>query len=219
MAKLYSAIQVPHMKKSYDNIRIMALLLWLLSVSFMVAHAQKTLVCDAATHFPIRDVLVKVDGRNLGMTTWQGLINLPDTFQTATFSKKGYVPEKLLRAEILRDTVFLYPAEHYLDEVIVTGRQTTDGRALLEKMPKRDILEKRPKCKRGEFDIGLMLDRRYRRDKQHVEQLRKIFKKMDGVEDHEDPILKAYRQTLLDQRNDSLKQSMQRKEEKSEPSK
>ena len=64
-----------------------------------------------------------------------------------------------------------------------------------------------------------MLDRRYRRDKQHVEQLRKIFKKMDGVEDHEDPILKAYRQTLLDQRNDSLKQSMQRKEGKNEPSK
>ena len=107
MDRLYSAIQVPHMERSYDNIRVMALLLWLLSVSSMVAHAQKTLVCDAATHFPIRDVLVKVDGRNLGMTTWQGLINLPDTFQTASFSKKGYLPEKLLRAEILRATVYL----------------------------------------------------------------------------------------------------------------
>ena len=64
MARLYSAIQVSHMEKSYDNIRIMVLLLWLLSVSLMVAHAQKTLVCDGATHFPIRDVLVKVDGRN-----------------------------------------------------------------------------------------------------------------------------------------------------------
>ena len=58
MAKLYSAIQIPHMEKSYDNIRIMALLLWLLSVSSMIAHAQKTLVCDGATHFPIRDVLI-----------------------------------------------------------------------------------------------------------------------------------------------------------------
>lgn len=53
MDRLYSAIQVPHMEKIYDNIRIMVLLLWLLSVSSIIAYAQKTLVCDAATHtFP-----------------------------------------------------------------------------------------------------------------------------------------------------------------------
>ena len=58
--------------------------------------------------------LVIADGKNIGLTTWKGLITLPDSFQTASFKKKGYAPEKLLRNEVLRDTVFLYPAEHYL---------------------------------------------------------------------------------------------------------
>ena len=100
------------------------------------------------------------DGKRVGMTTWEGLIQLPDSFQTASFKKKGYAPEKLLREEVLRDTVFLFPAEHYLDEVVVVGKQMVDGRALLEKMPKRDILEKRPRAVLGGFDLGVMLDKR-----------------------------------------------------------
>lgn len=185
------------------QIRIVLFFLWLL-LPFSSLQAQKVLVCDGATHFPIRDVLVSVDGKNVGLTTWQGIINLPDSFQTATFKKKGYAPEKLLRDEVLRDTVFLFPAEHYLDEVVVIGKQVVDGRELLKKMPKRDILEKKPAHSLLEFDVGLMLDKRLRRDRQHVEKLREVFKKMDGLEDKEDPILKAYRQTQLELKADSI---------------
>ena len=185
------------------QIRLVLFFLWLL-LPFSSVQAQKVLVCDGATRFPIRDVLVSADGKNVGLTTWQGIINLPDSFQTATFKKKGYAPEKLLRDEVLRDTVFLFPAEHYLDEVVVIGKQVVDGRELLKKMPKRDILEKKPAHSLLEFDVGLMLDKRLRRDRQHVEKLREVFKKMDGLDDKEDPILKAYRQTQLELKADSI---------------
>ena len=195
------------------HIRIVLFFLWLL-LPLSSLQAQKVLVCDGATRFPIRDVLVSADGKNVGLTTWQGIINLPDSFQTATFKKKGYAPEKLLRDEVLRDTVFLFPAEHYLDEVVVIGKQVVDGRELLKKMPKRDILEKKPAHSLLEFDVGLMLDKRLRRDRQHVEKLREVFKKMDGLEDKEDPILKAYRQTQQELKADSIQKKNDIKDQK-----
>ena len=195
------------------QIRLVLFFLWLL-LPFSSVQAQKVLVCDGATHFPIRDVLVSVDGKNVGLTTWQGIINLPDSFQTATFKKKGYAPEKLFRSEVLRDTVFLFPAEHYLDEVVVIGKQVVDGRELLKKMPKRDILEKKPAHSLLEFDVGLMLDKRLRRDRQHVEKLREVFKKMDGLDDKEDPILKAYRLTQQELKADSIQKKNDIKEQK-----
>ena len=195
------------------QIRLVLFFLWLL-LPFSSVQAQKVLVCDGATRFPIRDVLVSVDGKNVGLTTWEGYINLPDSFQTATFKKKGYAPEKLLRDEVLRDTVFLFPAEHYLDEVVVIGKQVVDGRELLKKMPKRDILEKKPAHSLQEFDFGLMLDKRLRRDRKHVEKLREVFKKMDGLDDKEDPILKAYRLTQQELKADSIQKKNELKEPK-----
>ena len=195
------------------QIRLVLFFLWLL-LPLSSLRAQKVLVCDGATRFPIRDVLVSADGKNVGLTTWQGIINLPDSFQTATFKKKGYAPEKLLRDEVLRDTVFLFPAEHYLDEVVVIGKQVVDGRELLKKMPKRDILEKKPAHSLLEFDVGLMLDKRLRRDRQHVEKLREVFKKMDGLEDKEDPILKAYRLTQQELKADSIQKKNEIKDQK-----
>ena len=194
--------------------RRVVLFLLLLLLPLASLQAQEVLVCDGVSHFPIRDVLVIADGKNIGLTTWKGLITLPDTFQTASFKKKGYAPEKLFRSEVLRDTVFLFPAEHYLDEVVVIGKQVVDGRELLKKMPKRDILEKRSSGGLGGFDLGLILDKRYRRDRRHVEKLREVFKKMDGLEDKEDPILKAYRQTQQELKADSIQKKNEEKETK-----
>jgi len=192
--------------------RQVVLFLLLLLLPLASLQAQEVLVCDGVSHFPIRDVSVIADGKNIGLTTWKGLITLPDSFQTASFKKKGYAPEKLFRSEVLRDTVFLFPAEHYLDEVVVIGKQVVDGRELLKKMPKRDILEKRPSGGLGGFDLGLILDKRYRRDRRHVRELREIFKKMDGLEDKEDPILKAYRQTQQELKADSIQKKNEQKE-------
>ena len=150
--------------------RRVVLFLLLLLLPLASLQAQEVLVCDGVSHFPIRDVLVIADGKNIGLTTWKGLITLPDTFQTASFKKKGYAPEKLFRSEVLRDTVFLFPAEHYLDEVVVIGKQVVDGR--------------------------------------------EVFKKMDGLEDKEDPILKAYRQTQQELKADSIQKKNEEKETK-----
>ena len=125
-------------------IRTLLLSLWWLLPAAL--HAQQVLVCDGATRFPIRDVLVSADGKPAGHTTWQGYISLSGPFQTASFQKKGYVPEKLLREEVLRDTVFLFPAAHYLDEVVVVGKQTVDGRGMLKKMPKRTFWRSVPRA-------------------------------------------------------------------------
>ncbi len=81
-------------------------------------------------------------------------------------------------------------------------------------MPKRDILEKRPSGGLGGFDLGLILDKRYRRDRRHVEKLREVFKKMDGLDDKEDPILKAYRQTQMELKADSIQKKNSRQQDK-----
>lgn len=192
-----------------SDFRIVLVFWFVIFFTPISGYAQNILVCDAATHFPIRDVIVHIDNKRIGQTTWEGLIQVPDSFQSAQFEKKGYLSERLLRAEVLKDTVFLYPADHYLDEVIVVGKQIVDGRSLLKKMPKRDILDKQ--ARGGSFDFALMLDKRFRRDKKHVAQLREVFKKMDGLTDKEDPIIKAYRQTQLELRNDSIEKSKDRK--------
>ena len=69
--------------------------------------AQQVLVCDGATKFPLRDVLVSADGHPVGSTNYLGLISMPADFVTATFKRKGFVPEKLSRQEVMSDTIFL----------------------------------------------------------------------------------------------------------------
>ncbi|WP_277016650.1 hypothetical protein [Prevotella corporis] len=182
------------------------LLIVLLVLCNFQANAQQILVCDGATRFPLRDVETLADDKPVGKTDYLGHIVLPENFSTATFRRRGFHNEKLKREEVLRDTVFLFPAEHYLDEVIVTAKQIVDGNALLKRMPKRDILEKAPPHPINEFDLGMMLDRRRRRDKEHVEKLRKIFKKLDGT-DVEDPILRAYNETKREQEKEKQRKS------------
>lgn len=178
-------------------------------------NAQETLVCDGLTKFPLRDIKVVADGKLIGKTTYLGLIQLPDSFQTATFSGEGFRNEKLTREEVLRDTVFLYPAKNYLNEVVVIGKHIVSGKDLLTKMPKRDILEEAPAHAVGEFDFGLMLDKRLRRDKKHVAQLRKIFKKLDGT-DTEDPIMRAYRETMLEKKAKRIAEERRKEKERRE---
>jgi len=178
-------------------------------------NAQEILVCDGLTKFPLCDIKVVADDKLVGKTTYLGLIQMPDSFQTATFSGKGFRNEKLTRDEVLRDTVFLYPAKNYLNEVVVVGKHIVSGKDLLSRMPKRDILEEPPAHGLGEFDFGLMLDKRLRRDKKHVAQLRKIFKKLDGT-DTEDPILRAYRETMLEKKAKQIAEERKKEKEKRE---
>ena len=90
------------------------------------------------------------------------------------------------------------------------GKHTVNGRELLKQMPKRDILEKAPKRALGEFDVGLMLDKRLRRDKEHVKKQREIFKKFDGI-NTEDPIMRAYNNTIAEQKRKKIEEEIEEK--------
>ena len=85
------------------------LLFIILLTSFPTAYAQQVQVCDGATSLPIRNVTIAVDGKHFGKTDYRGLVRLPDAYETATFSCPKYHPETLTRAEVLKDTVFLFP--------------------------------------------------------------------------------------------------------------
>lgn len=177
---------------------------FLFLLSMLYGFAQEVLVCDGLTRFPLRDVEIFADGEPMGKTNYLGLMQLPDSFKTATFQRKGFHSEKLTRQEIFTDTVFLFPTEHYMDEVVVTAKQIVSGKELLKRMPKRDILEATPRHDITEFDIGLMLDKRLRRDKKHVEQVRKIFDKLDGL-DVDDPVIREYNRTRKEKNDEKAK--------------
>ena len=111
---------------------------------------------------------------------------------------------------MLKDTVFLFPKKNYLDEVVVWGKHIVNGRELLKKLPKRDILEKAPQHSVGDFDLGLMLDKRLRRDKEHVRKQREVFKKFDGI-NVGDPILRAYHETMAEQKRKKIEKEIEEK--------
>lgn len=115
------------------------LLPFMLFMLFLPCKAQQILVCDAITRFPIRDVSVAADGKFIGKTIYLGTITLPEGFKSATFKKGGYLPERLTNNEVLRDTVFLFPAKHGLDEVVVTGKARPNIDELNRHTPKRDL--------------------------------------------------------------------------------
>ena len=112
--------------------------------------------------------------------------------------------------EVQKDTVFLFPEKQSLGEVVVWGKHIVNGRELLKQMPKRDILDKAPKHDIREFDIGLMLDKRLRRDKEHVRKQREIFKTFDGI-NTEDPILRAYNETKAEQEREKIEKEIEEK--------
>ena len=161
----------------------------------MKLQAQQCLVCDAITRVPIRDVEVHANGKFVGKTTYRGLISLPYNTKSATFYKRNYLKETLSAEEIRKDTVFLFPAEYSLGEVIIWGKHMQNIDSLKANRP---YMPPDHDASHGffEFDLAKMLDFRKKRDMKHLRQLKEAFRKIDAAED---PIEKAYRETLCEQ--------------------
>lgn len=173
---------------------IKRLIIAIFCTSTLGQHAQQTLVCNGETRVPMRDVEVRVDSIFVGRTTWQGLITLPDAYRKATFSHKGFLTETLLHAEVARDTVFLFPNVHSLDEVVVWGEKMLNAKELRDNIPYLDPSKKRPTPILS-FDLGDMLDKRKRHDIKTLKKTREVFRRMD---EQEDPIARAYYQTMAE---------------------
>ena len=170
---------------------IFLLAFWLSALSL---HAQQTLVCNGETRVPMRDVDVSVDSSFVGRTTWQGLITLPTDYHKATFRRKGFLTETLLRSEVVRDTVFLFPNVNSLDEVVVWGEKMLNAKELRSNIPYLDPSKKRPTPILS-FDLGDVLDKRKRHDIKTLKKTREVFRHMD---EQEDPIARAYYNTMAE---------------------
>jgi len=177
----------------FNKVRIFTLILCLICSFSSEVNAQKILICDAVTRFPIKDVEVKADRILVGRTSYLGEIILPKTFNVVSFRSNGYLLETLYRNEVPRDTMFLYPSENTLNEVVVWGKYRVNVDQISSNMPRRDLkdfgyIAPVKKLINGGYDVATMLDKRLRRDRKHVTKLREIFEKLDG----KDPIERAY---------------------------
>lgn len=152
------------------------------------------LVCDLETRAPLRDVKVTVDSIPLGKTNYSGQIILPDSFKTAVFSKTGYHKETLLAEETRQDTVFLLPNSHRIDEITIWGKKRINMDEIRRNHPPADILRKERQSL-SSFDFFSFFDFKGKKDKKQARKLREIFKRID---EEEDPMEKAYKQSIAE---------------------
>jgi len=116
------------------------LLLTSLLVALCVAlHAQRRLtVVDVETRVPIRGVNVTSRTQRADTTDWQGVIIVPDTCRTLSFSHVKY-ESRILNLSEVRDTVFLISKLMGLNEVVVIGKGKDEDK--LKELKRQLILD------------------------------------------------------------------------------
>lgn len=88
----------------------------------MIARGQRRLtVVDVETRVPIRGVNVTSRTQRADTTDWQGMITVPDSCRTLSFSHVKY-ESRILNLSEVKDTVFLISKLMGLNEVVVIGK-------------------------------------------------------------------------------------------------
>lgn len=155
---------------------------------------HKLVVADIETRVPLRGVIVSTMDGYRDTTNWRGVCYVPDKFDTLTVAKVNYIAERLVRSE-LKDSTFIIPSGSAISEVTVWGKDGVQYKvdAWKEGTPL-------PSGNGGgvihSFDFAKMIDRRYRRDQNHLRKVREKFVEMDQSED---PIERAYKQALAEE--------------------
>lgn len=94
---------------------------FLLLVPCIGCHAQKTvIVFDMDTRRPVGDVKVYVNPAGLTVTDRNGRFVVNASCHSVTLSHVNYESRSMYKSE-LRDTVWLMPRMHTLDEVVITA--------------------------------------------------------------------------------------------------
>lgn len=115
------------------------LLTSLLIASCVAVHAQRRLtVVDVETRVPIRGVNVTSRTQRADTTDWQGVIIVPDTCRTLSFSHVKY-ESRILNLSEVKDTVFLISKLMGLNEVVVIGKGKDDDK--LKELKRQLILD------------------------------------------------------------------------------
>lgn len=158
---------------------------------------RRLVIADMETHVPVRGAIVTTKSGYRDTTNYRGICFIPTKFDTLSVSRSGYLTERLLTGEV-KDSTFLLPNMHRLSEVTVWGKQKLSALDGLDNAITKETQGHTP-APGGLglviiFDMGKILDKRYRRDMKHLRKTREVFKEMD--KDNEDPIVRAYKEAM-----------------------
>ena len=154
------------------------LLLFCLMSTSLLAQRQITVI-DMDTNLPVKDVSVKAGHARSVQTDVLGRAEIPVVFDSIAFIHIRYEHEHLAFAEV-GDTMYLLPKEHLLPEVTIT-EASPQMKAMFKAWAQAGAMMGAAEAPQGmvTFDFANMIDRRGRRDKQHLERARQILKEWD----------------------------------------
>lgn len=138
---------------------------------------RRLIVVDVETRVPIRGVNVVSSRHRADTTDWQGLVTVPDTCRSLSFSHVKY-ESRLLNVSEVKDTVFLISKLMGLPEVTVYGQDLSEDRL---KELKRQLRLAKTEAQlaaadpsRGFNVLGLVQKLLKRRKESKKERLRKM---------------------------------------------
>ena len=98
------------------------LIIWLMLWGSEVFAQRKMVVANLESKVPQRDIKVRIDNGEEFVTPWNGEFEVPDSFKRITLSHPRFQHRYVLRHEVRGDTIYLIPALHAIDEVVVYGK-------------------------------------------------------------------------------------------------
>lgn len=142
-------------------------------------------VLDMDTHLPVSKVSVRVGGK-VFYSDVVGRVVIDTLADTLSFSHLRYLPERLRSYEV-GDTMFLLPQDHILEEVVVM-ELNPNLKSLVSSWARQGALMGAAEAPKGvaQFDFGMMLDRRGRRDRKHMERAKEILGKWSEADVYKD---------------------------------
>ena len=126
------------------NVRTLYYILLLLPS--VVLAQRRMVVVNVESKVPVRDVRISADGGQEMRTSWDGLFELPDSFQRLDFRHPDFELRYVLSSEIKGDTIFLIPNINALREVVIYGERRFDKRMaqMLRPSPQQQERDKLP---------------------------------------------------------------------------
>lgn len=122
---------------------------------------RQMVVVNVESKVPIREVIVSADNGREMRTSWDGLFEVPDSFERIDFRHPDFEHRYMLTSELLGDTIFLIPNTNALREVVIYGEQRFDKRmtSMMQSTPqqKLDAVLERIKIPTGFNPIGFAL--------------------------------------------------------------
>ena len=122
---------------------------------------RQMVVVNVESKVPIREVIVSADNGLEMRTSWDGLFEVPDSFERIDFRHPDFEHRYMLTSEFLGDTIFLIPNTNALREVVIYGERRFDKRmtSMMQSTPqqKLDAVLERIKIPTGFNPIGFAL--------------------------------------------------------------